>query len=335
MGNYTKYLHVELNELGLGRFISVTFCVLISLCLSGCEAQLNTQGIEKTLSQSIRRTDQLMTIVQRKDGSQLIAGNNGLLLSRDNASGKWLRETLSREGVNPNFIGSSVCPDGTVVLLAYENQIWWFKDNWQSSALPTDEEVQAVSCSPLGDIWVTGSFSTILVSRDNFNTWTETSMGEDSMLTAITFISPSKGYIVGEFGLILTTSNGGDSWEHLDPISDEFYPLSAHFEGDQQGWVGGLQGVIMHTSDGGKTWNKQVSSTQAPIYNFIRNESLYATGDQGSVLSLEGSKWIAVPATDIPTYFRSGIASDTNTLLLVGGWGVVLPVTLNNQTVER
>ena len=107
MGNYTKYLHVELNELGLGRFISVTFCVLISLCLSGCEAQLNTQGIEKTLSQSIRRTDQLMTIVQRKDGSQLIAGNNGLLLSRDNASGKWLRETLSREGVNPNFIGSS------------------------------------------------------------------------------------------------------------------------------------------------------------------------------------------------------------------------------------
>ncbi len=312
----------------------VLLCALLIPFLTACEARLDLQGIDETLSEPIRRTDQLMSIQELTDGSQLIVGNNGLLLTRDNGQADWHRDQLTSDGIFPNFIGSSICPDGTVILLAYENQVWLsndIKSDWRSIALPTSEEVQAITCTPSGDIWVTGSFSTLLVSRDKARTWSETTMGEDSMLTAINFVSANKGFAVGEFGLVLKTQDGGDSWDYLDPVSEDFYPLSAHFYDDQTGWLGSLQGVIMHTSDGGTSWQRQTVASDVPIYNFIKNDSLYATGDRGTVLKLDGSEWVRVPTPDIPTYYRSGIVTKDDSLLIAGGWGVLLPLDLSGQ----
>lgn len=302
--------------------------------LAGCEARLDLEGVDQTLSQPIRRTDQLMTVQQLLDGSQMIAGNNGLLLTRQNKDSDWRRQQLISDGVAPNFIGSSICPDGTVLLLAYENQVWWTdnsSEDWQSTTLPTMEEVQDIECTPAGDIWVSASFSTMLSSRDKAKSWQETSIGEDSMLTNIQFVTAEKGFAVGEFGLVLSTGNGGVSWDYLDPVSDDFYPLAAHFDDDQHGWVGGLQGVIMQTVDGGQSWQRQQVALDVPVYNFIRNGSLYATGDRGTVMKLEGDSWTRVPTPDIPTYYRSGIATDHDSLLIAGGWGVLLPLDLTGN----
>ncbi len=68
-----------------------------------------------------------------------------------------------------------------------------------------------------------------------------------------------------------------------------------------------------------------------PIYNFIANGSLYATGDRGTVLKLEGEKWVKLETPDIPTYYRTGVVTGKDSLLIAGGWGVLLPLDLASE----
>jgi len=299
--------------------------------LTGCEARLDLSGVDKTLSESVRRTDQLMAIERFGDGSDVVLGNNGLVLTRASDVGVWQRQQVGEDMAHPNFIDSSQCADGSVVALAYEGQVWRSVDkglSWSHSELPTEEEVQAIACTPAGDLWVVGSYSTLLVSHDQGESWTDTTMDEDAMLTQVQFVSASEGFAVGEFGLFLMTEDGGETWEIQEPIGDEMYPLSAYFSDRNTGWVGGLQGVIMYTDDGGLSWQRQQVQSDVPIYNFIANGSMYATGDRGTVLKLKGNHWDKVAAPEIPTYYRSGVVSGKDSLLIVGGWGVMLPLDL-------
>jgi photosystem II stability/assembly factor-like uncharacterized protein len=298
----------------------------------GCEARLDLSGVDETLDKPIRRTDQLMSIEQTQDGTTIIFGDNGLVLTSESGYDNWQRKQLGPDGKHPNFIDSSLCQDGRLVALAYQGEVWSTEDkgaSWSSNTLPTGEEMQSIECTPSGDIWVVGSFSTMLLSKDKGMNWVESSMQEDSMLTSITFINATQGYAIGEFGLLLRTDNAGESWEILDPIGEDFYPLTAYFKDLETGWVGGLQGVIMATNDGGLTWHRQSAATDVPIYNFIQNGSLYATGDRGTVLKLQGDSWEKVITPEIPTYYRSGIVTGDNSLLIAGGWGVLLPLDLS------
>lgn len=321
------------------RFYSSLSClfVMAASLLTGCEARLDLDGVEKTLDQSIRRTDQLMSIQQLPDGTKLVFGDNGLVLKQSLDAEGWHRTQLSAGLIKPNFIDSAVCPDGSAVGLAYQNQVWLSNDkgeSWSLRELPTAEEVQAVDCTPKGDIWVVGSFSTLLVSKDGGANWSESTIGEDSMLTAITFSSTEKGFALGEFGLLLATEDAGENWQIMDPVSEEFYPLSAYFQNSQTGWVGGLQGVIMQTDDGGASWQRQKVASETPIYSFISSgESIYATGDRGTVLTLKGGEWVRVASPDNPTYYRSGISTDNDSLLIVGGWGALLELDLAKQAL--
>jgi len=309
---------------------------VLATILMGCEARLDLEGIQDTLDQPIRRTDQLMSLQQFSNKALVLLGDNGLVLTRDAESEEWQRQQLLAQQIAPDFIDSALCSDGSVAALSYQGAVWLSSDqgkNWQNHQLPTSEEMQAIACTAAGDLWVVGSFSTLLHSSDQGANWQENSMGEDSMLTSVKFISPERGYVTGEFGLFIVTEDGGANWQSLDPISDEFYPLSSHFSSDgKNAWVGGLQGVIFHSEDSGQTWQRQQVASEAPIYNFIDVAGqLIATGDQGTVLRLSGNSWNRVPSPEIPTYFRTGVALNDQSLLIAGGWGVLVPLKLEEK----
>lgn len=78
--------------------------------------------------------------------------------------------------------------------------------------------------------------------------------------TAIHFLDPYRGILVGRFGLIRLTLDGGLTWTKISTQESEKPDLwGVDFADDLHGWAVGERGTILHTGDGGKTWKRQSS----------------------------------------------------------------------------
>lgn len=300
--------------------------LLIALSLSGCEADLNIQGVELERAKNSIRTDQYQEMVLNH-GVITLVGSQGLVMTSDDQGKNWQRQIISGK---PNFIGIAACPDKTLIALSFDRRLWTSIDNgkqWTEQTLPTSEDVMDISCAPDGSYWVTGSFSSLLYSRDQGSNWQQNSFDEDALLTHIEFFDNKTGIVAGEFGLFYKTTDGGASWNSIGIIGDELYPLAIHFNDVNTGWAGGLSGVIMKTDDGGSHWTQQKTAVKSPIYRFINNgEHLYATGDHGSILVLQGEYWQQLESPKIPVYLSTGVLLDNKQLLVAGGWGALFSI---------
>lgn len=310
---------------------------LCTLGLLGCEAELHLEDVDATKVKPIHRTDQFASLEIAGDGRLFGFADHGVIIeaSADDYQQspiKWSRTELDDA---PNFIASTACEEGAVYGLSFENQLWT-RDagNWTATNVDTQEQLQAVTCTPAGDLWVSGAFSTIMRSSDGGDTWDEFSLYEDFTLTAIDFVDADTGFAVGEFGSLIKTVDGGESWEVMDPITDDFYPLAAHFDSADEGWVSGVLGLVLYTNDGGLSWQTQETATVASIYGFTRSEdALYAYGDLGALLRYEEGVWVDQPSPEIPVHYASALKLEGR-MLLAGGWGVVVEVPIATAAAE-
>lgn len=76
-------------------------------------------------------------------------------------------------------------------------------------------------------------------------------------LNSVFFISPDKGWIVGEKGLILRTRDGGKNWDKYS--ANDFYGPGLglndiYFINETIGWACGENGRTIKTTDGGNSW---------------------------------------------------------------------------------
>ncbi len=95
----------------------------------------------------------------------------------------------------------------------------------------------------------------ILTSSFNFSQpeWQQLNSGTNNYLYDLYFISESTGWVIGDSGIILKTTNGGSSW--LQENSNTSTNLrTVFFLNDQLGWVGGYNGLLLKTTDGGESW---------------------------------------------------------------------------------
>ena len=91
-----------------------------------------------------------------------------------------------------------------------------------------------------------------------YSQWNLRNSGTSEKLNDIFFPTQTTGYAVGKGGLILKTTNAGETWIHL--VSGTPRGLAAvYFSSETTGYVTGEQGVILKTTDGGVTW--QVTET--------------------------------------------------------------------------
>lgn len=141
----------------------------------------------------------------------------------------------------------------------------------------------------------------ILVSLDNGATWKQSKVPVSSDLTAVYFVSDRKGWVVGHDGVVLNTTDGGDSWslqfdgwrandrlvEHLEhraaaaPGSAEIKQLledakrykeqgadkpflDVWFADENNGYVVGAYNLIFRTDDGGRNWQPWFDCTDNP-----------------------------------------------------------------------
>ena len=72
----------------------------------------------------------------------------------------------------------------------------------------------------------------------------------------VMFVNQLEGWIVGDSGTVLHTSNGGTRWERQ--TTGLVQSLSCvYFVDSKAGWVAGKGATVLHTTDGGRNWGTQ------------------------------------------------------------------------------
>lgn len=112
-------------------------------------------------------------------------------------------------------------------------------------------------------------------------------------LLSVKFVTPDKGWIVGDKGTILYTADGGENWEE-QTSGIESALKSIAFINDKTGWIVGNRGTILHTKDGGKTWKRQGTFKESLLkVFFVNDKNGWIVGHEGTVLHTSdgGNKW--------------------------------------------
>eukprot|EP00854_Cymbomonas_tetramitiformis_P023025 gene23025-27860_t len=117
----------------------------------------------------------------------------------------------------------------------------------------------------------------------------------------MSFASESYGWIVGDYGKVLGTDDGGLSWiqqgSSTVPSSVNLkcvYAVTEHLV-----WAVGSAGAILHTSDGGQSWAFQSSAIASDtLYgvHFVNETHGWICGQNGKYLFTTngGSRWYQV-----------------------------------------
>lgn len=116
----------------------------------------------------------------------------------------------------------------------------------------------------------------------------------------IDFADTKHGWIVGDLGVILSTTHGTDRkkkivWKHQRGgprfhNSADGLLLGVDFVSKTIGWAVGENGTILHTRNGGVTWNAQSNPTHL-LYDvcLTTQNHAYVVGDRGAIMqSIDG-----------------------------------------------
>jgi photosystem II stability/assembly factor-like uncharacterized protein len=294
--------------------------------LVACEAPLHLEQVKAEGEKNLRRYDMLQAAAHSGEQVAVVSSVGAVIVSADGGT-NWQRIELPDR---PTLIDVTACDSGDFYALDSQRRVWHKSadsSDWISASIDTIEATLSIYCAPNGRVWVSASFSTLYWSDGSAQQWHEFTLSEDLQFTAVRFVDEMNGYAVGEFGTVMTSSDGGDNWVLRNPIPNDFYPMAADFIDVNTGWVGGLDGVIWYTADGGETWQRQGSVTSAPIYNIHADENgVYAVGGSAKLVEFKGGQWRSFEgAPEVLAYMR-GLDRLSNGSLLVAGGGGTLAV---------
>ena len=84
-------------------------------------------------------------------------------------------------------------------------------------------------------------------------------------LNSVYFLNPQMGWVVGEYGTVIKTTDGGKTWEKLKSGTGNTL-LEVDFFDQNFGFAVGLDATILKTVDGGKTWTAESPNKKTHYY---------------------------------------------------------------------
>lgn len=282
----------------------------MSLAMTACEAPLEMRDVERGRANLVKRVDTFQGAAMRADGSSIVVGGNGVIIEYPAVGSPSRTELINAQGVRPDFVDITICPDQTAYALSMDASIWRQAPgtDWQYDKIGTEEQVQSIACSSAGALYVSASFGSMLSKLAGDTDWAIVTREEDFVYTDIRFSPDGHGYVVGEFGSFAHSADDGENWENLDSLPDDFYPLTLLAGARGRVWIGGLDGTIFYSSDFGQTWTPEKVASAAPIYRLSQiGQNYVAVGGFGTVLTRSASGWVLRDDIEIgtPGYLRA------------------------------
>lgn len=192
-----------------------------------------------------------------------------------------------------------------------------------------------------------GDFGTMIHTEDAGRYWTvmqvppEVQLPESALdtgvdpgdvnLYAVAYADADHMWVVGEFGTIMASDDGGRTFrQQHGPVETTLFGV--FFADAQRGWAVGLDSVILHTEDGGVTWTTQRAPVaQRLLYDVsVRGNLGWMVGSAGTILkSTDGGATWAVEPTPIElaaNWIRSVGLAPGGGGLAVGAEGLVFRI---------
>ena len=155
-----------------------------------------------------------------------------------------------------------------------------------------------------------------------------------STLTAVSFADDKTGWAVGQWGVVIKTVDGGETWTlRRSDIATDRPLFSVLFVDANRGVAVGLWSLVLATDDGGATWKER---PPPPPPGSTRSDlNLYAAvadGKGGVLLTAEGGKLLHADSpggdwryldTGYKGSFWTGLALADGTLLVGGLRGTI------------
>ena len=144
---------------------------------------------------------------------------------------------------------------------------------------------------------IVGDRGQVLVSHPKYrNLWTPRDSGTKDLLTCVSFVDEQSGWAAGHGGVIIHTTDGGQTWGIQRESSPENQPLfDIQFLTPKVGYACGAYDTFLQTRDGGTTWTRTRPGSDY-IYSglaFLDEETGYLVGEFGTVLRTTdgGNSW--------------------------------------------
>ena len=144
---------------------------------------------------------------------------------------------------------------------------------------------------------IVGDRGRVLVTHGKFkNLWSPRDSGTGELLTSISFADERTGWAAGHAGVIIHTSDGGESWELQRAASSENQPLfDIQCISENVAFACGAYDTVLKTIDGGAHW-EMIPTGLDKIYNglcFINEATGYLVGEESTVVRTQdgGRRW--------------------------------------------
>ena len=235
---------------------------------------------------------------------------NGIGTGLDNAQGAVIHKTTDGGITWEKKVLSATEGDaGIQVQFVDENNGWASVYNPSSGNIRIMRSTDGgVNWSPItgGDIFyfvdANNGWAITVIEPAPYKIMNTTNGGEDwsvqytddteDCFNAIQFTDLNNGWVVGDEGKIVKTTDGGSNWTPITNtgITSESYSKCVFFLNATTGWIGtnipnqqgDIQRVILHTTDGGSSWtmqNLQISDAVFSIFFWDANNGWFTAGD--------------------------------------------------------
>ena len=291
------------------RFVRQIGCsALASLCVGLAAAQEPLALAQQPARISAFATSATILAANRADAKLVAVGDHGTVLLSDDGGHNFrqaqsvpTRVSLTGVSFSDAQHGWAVGQWGTILVTEDGGEHWQL----QRTDTSTDRPLFAIHAIDRQHAVAVGLWSLILATADGGATWearTPPSPPDggraDRNLLGM-FASGDTLYVPAERGLVLVSSDAGNSWRYLDTgYRGSFWAGIALKDGVLL--VGGLRGSVYRSADRGDTWQAIDTGTKSSITGFAEDaQGVVAVGLDGVVMrSSDGGAHFSVSQRD-------------------------------------
>lgn len=164
-----------------------------------------------------------------------------------------------------------------------------------------------------------------LISDETTGTTTPSDLTQIGVLKSVAVIDTNTAWIVGENGIILKTTNGGDTWlTQPTPASGDIYAIK--FASSTVGYMAGAKGAVFKTDNSGETWTTLTTpgTDNLNAIHIINSTTVIIVGDNGTILKSSNGYEFSLITSEVSHDLNSVYFYDNTVGWAVGANGTYL-----------